>query len=62
VIEEVLRIGDVSRLTGIPVNTLRYYRSQKIGPKSTKFGRTIVYREADVRAWMDAQFAKAVGE
>lgn len=61
-IEEVLRIGEVSRLTGIPVNTLRYYRSQKIGPKSTKFGRSVVYRAADVEAWIDAQFAKAVGE
>ena len=60
--DKLLRIGDVSRLTGIPVNTLRHYRAHKTGPRSTRLGRNIVYRESDVEAWVEAQFAKAVGE
>lgn len=43
-----------SERTGIPINTLRYYRAQGIGPKSFKLGRRVVYDVADVEAWIDA--------
>lgn len=66
--DRILHIGEVSELTGIPENTLRYYRAQsqgdrarRVGPPSAKFGKRIVYRESDVRAWIDAQFAAADG-
>lgn len=63
-VDRLLRIEDVAALTGVPVNTLRYWRSKGgIGPASAKLGpRRVVYREADVRAWIDESFAKASGE
>lgn len=56
---KLLRIEDVAELTGVSVNTLRYWRHGKTGPASAKFGRRIVYREADVIAWIDEQFDNA---
>lgn len=58
----LMRIEDVSEMTGVTLNTLRFWRSEGKGPKSAKMGRRVVYRESDVRAWLDAQFDKAVGD
>jgi len=64
--ERLLRIDEVAEWTGVSSNTLRWWRSlaqgenpQHIGPPSAKFGKRIVYRESDVQAWIDAQFAEA---
>lgn len=43
----------VSERTGVPINSLRYYRAQSIGPKSFKLGRRVVYDVADVEAWIN---------
>lgn len=59
--EPLLRIGHVSEWTGVSENTLRFWRHQGTGPKSAKLGRRIVYREADVLAWIDAQFDQSAG-
>jgi predicted DNA-binding transcriptional regulator AlpA len=56
--DKLLRLQEVADLTGIPENTLRFWRHEKTGPKSAKLGRRIVYREADVLAWIEEQFAK----
>ncbi|UYM04221.1 helix-turn-helix transcriptional regulator [Solicola gregarius] len=53
---KLLRVSEVSDLTGIPEATLRFWRHQGTGPKSAKLGRRVVYREVDVIAWIDAQF------
>lgn len=62
--ERYLTIEEVAEMTRVPVNTLRYWRQKGgVGPKSAKLGpRRVTYRESDVRAWIEAQFAKAVGE
>jgi hypothetical protein len=39
-----------------PVATLRYWRHMRIGPKSAKLGGRVVYRPADVAAWVNAAF------
>lgn len=53
----LLKIDEVSKLIGVPEATLRYWRHQgTTGPPSAKLGRRVVYREADVMAWVDAQF------
>ena len=64
--ERLLRVEEVAEWTGVAENTLRYWRQlalgskpQYIGPPSAKFGKRIVYRESDVQAWIDAQFAEA---
>lgn len=58
----LMRISDVAEFTGVPEGTLRFWRNRGKGPKSAKVGRRIMYREADVLAWVDAQFDKARGE
>ena len=55
-VTRLLGIPEVHEMTGIPQGTLRFWRHQKRGPKSAKLGRRVVYREADVLAWIDAQF------
>lgn len=58
--EDLLRIEEVSAESGIPINTLRYWRAQGTGPQSAKIGRRVMYRRADVDAWLREQFDKAV--
>ena len=57
--DKLLRIPEVAELTGIPENTLRFWRQAGRGPKSAKFGRRIVYRESDVLAWIQEQFDRS---
>lgn len=56
---KLLRIEEVSEMTGIPSATLRYWRhTGERGPKSANLGgRRVVYREEDVIAWVDERFA-----
>lgn len=53
---KLLSTAEVSGLTGVPENTLRYYRHKGTGPKSGKLAGRVVYREADVLAWVNAAF------
>ncbi len=43
----------VSERTGIPINTLRWYRHTSVGPRSFKLGRRVMYAVEDVEAWID---------
>jgi predicted DNA-binding transcriptional regulator AlpA len=54
--EKLLRLPEVAELTGLPVNTLRFWRHQGTGPRSIKLGRRVVYRECDVVDWIEDQF------
>jgi hypothetical protein len=58
-----MTIEDVANELGVPVPTLRYWRAQKSsastvepGPPSSKIGRRVFYRRADVEAWASAHF------
>lgn len=57
--DKLLTIQEASETIGISVNSLRWMRRQGTGPKSGKLGKRIFYRERDLQAWIDAQFAKA---
>jgi DNA-binding transcriptional MerR regulator len=46
---------EVSTALGIPVGTLRYYRSSGQGPMSFRLAGRVRYRLADVMAWVDEQ-------
>lgn len=66
--DRIIYIDEVSRMTGIKENTLRYYRQlaqgddpKIIGPQGAKAGKRLIWRESDVRAWIDAQFNQAAG-
>ena len=54
---EILSTAQVSRETGIPEATLRYWRFQKIGPRSFRLGpRKVAYKRQDVEAWLERQY------
>ena len=53
--EKLLRLPEVAELTGVPENTLRFWR-HKDGPRSARLGRRVVYRERDVVDWINEQF------
>jgi len=49
---------EASRLSGVPIETLKYWRRQpgRPGPKWTNVGRRVMYQTSDVIAWVEAQF------
>lgn len=52
-----LMTAEVALLLRQPTSTLRYWRYRGTGPRGTKFGKRVLYRESDVHAWMRAQEA-----
>jgi DNA-binding transcriptional MerR regulator len=48
-----LTIAEVSERVRVPQETLRYWRHFGRGPRGTKFGKRLLYRLSDVRAWED---------
>ena len=53
--DELLTISEVAAIVRAPIATLRYWRHLGTGPRSFRLGRRVVYRVADLRAWIDAQ-------
>jgi predicted DNA-binding transcriptional regulator AlpA len=47
---------EVSEITRIPLPTLRFYRHAGKGPRSFKLGSRVVYKRADVLAWIEQQY------
>jgi DNA-binding transcriptional MerR regulator len=47
-----MTIRQVSSELGIPVGTLRYYRSNGSGPVSFRLAGRVRYRRTDVLAWV----------
>jgi hypothetical protein len=52
---DLMTTEEVSKELGIPVGTLRYYRSTGCGPTSFRLAGRVRYRRADVEAWVAAQ-------
>jgi len=57
--DRLLTLTETAELLRTPPDTLRYWRHINSGPRSAKLGRRVVFRESDVLAWLDAQFAAA---
>ena len=53
--ELLLTLPEAAELLRAPVATLRYWWHLGAGPRSFRLGRRVVYRLADVRAWIEAQ-------
>lgn len=51
----LMTTAGVSTELGIPVGTLRYYRSNGSGPVSFRLAGRVRYRRADVLAWVADQ-------
>lgn len=56
---DLMREPEVEQETGVPRGTLAYWRHIGTGPRWAKLGRRVVYRRADVAAWVEAQFEAA---
>jgi DNA-binding transcriptional MerR regulator len=51
----MLTTAEVDQIMRSPVSTLRYWRHLGAGPHSFRAGRRVVYRRADVTAWLHEQ-------
>jgi excisionase family DNA binding protein len=52
---ELLTITEAAELLRAPVATLRYWRHLGTGPRSFRLGRRVLYRNEDLRSWIDAR-------
>ena len=52
---DLITITEASARLRTPAATLRYWRHLGTGPKSFKIGRRVVYRRADLEAWIESQ-------
>ncbi|UMB70103.1 helix-turn-helix transcriptional regulator [Mycobacterium paraterrae] len=53
--DEFLATATVSKITGVPVTTLRYWRHAGGGPASFTLGRRVVYRRSEIERWIAEQ-------
>ncbi|MFV1359590.1 helix-turn-helix transcriptional regulator [Mycolicibacterium fortuitum] len=53
---ELIDIETAAKMTGQCVSTMRWWKAQGVGPKAAKIGRRVMYRRADVEAWINEQF------
>jgi hypothetical protein len=59
---DALKINEAAEYLDRPIPTLRYWRLHGTGPKSFTLGGRVYYRKADLDAWVEAQYAHAVGD
>ncbi|MEZ0490785.1 helix-turn-helix transcriptional regulator [Kineococcus sp. TBRC 1896] len=57
----LLTTADVARIARTGESTVRYWRHLGTGPRGFKVGRRVLYRPADVEAWLQAQEAADAG-
>ncbi|MEV0379846.1 helix-turn-helix domain-containing protein [Nonomuraea sp. NPDC050643] len=50
---------DLATRFSLPKKTIYKMNSDGTGPQYMKIGKHVRYKEADVRAWEDAQYAQA---
>ena len=55
--DPLLTLDEAAERLRRPPATLRFWRHKGIGPKSFKLGRGVVYRESDLEAWVEEQYA-----
>lgn len=58
----LITTAEVHARTGIPVETLRYWRWAGRGPKSFRLGRRVVYDLDDLDSWLDEQRAAGAAQ
>ncbi len=60
--DDLLTTAEVAQMMRSPVPTLRYWRHLGTDPHSFRLGRRVVYRRADVTAWLLEQAAAGRAE
>ena len=51
-----LNTAEVAELVRTVPATVRYWRHVGKGPRGVKIGRRVLYRESDVREWIERQY------
>jgi excisionase family DNA binding protein len=52
---EYLTLDEAADYLRRPVDTLRHWRKQGYGPKAARVGRGLLYRRAEIDAWVAQQ-------
>ena len=55
-LSNILFTEEVAAMARKPVATIRWLKAMGLPPKSGKLGRRVVYRRADVEAWIASAF------
>lgn len=50
----ILTEDDLAEVLGLEPRTIQAWRAEGRGPDFVKLGKSVFYRVADVRAWIDA--------
>jgi DNA-binding transcriptional MerR regulator len=60
----IMTLQEVADVTRVPLNTLRYWRSQGKGqgPRTFRLGGRVMAYSSDVIAWLDEQRAQGEGQ
>ena len=53
---KLLTMPETADRLRVPVDTLKRWRKVRKGPRGERIGRSIMYLEEDVTAWIRAQF------
>lgn len=51
--DRLISITEAATLLGVPLATLRWWRSQDLDPYGFRVGRHVKYRLSDVLRWID---------
>ena len=54
--DALLTQAEVAERLRRPVATLRFWRHKGTGPRSANVGGRVLYREANVEAWLEEKF------
>jgi excisionase family DNA binding protein len=54
-LDRLMTITELSKMLGVPVDTLYGWRHRGEGPAGYRIGRHVRYRRAAVEAWLDTQ-------
>ena len=60
--ERYLRVKEASDVSGLPVGRLNYMRSAGGSPPYIKIGKTVLYKESELIAWLDARTVSSTSE
>lgn len=50
--ETLLDARELAARLGVSVETVRWWRKSKTGPRAVKVGRRVLYAESDVTKWL----------
>ena len=61
-LSEVVDVREAARRLGVSKSHLDKMRMQRSGPRYSKLGHRVVYRLADLEAWLDNSSVQTTGD